>query len=769
MNDETLSTLAELLPGGGIDVYLRDFDPAFYLAQYPEVAESGLDCALHYALYGWKEGRDPSPDFSTAFYLKDNPDVASAGIDPFWHYVTDGRNEGRAGLPPAADMASLDPALRAEINEVRDHFDPAFYLGAYPDIAETGADPLIHYMMNGWKEGRDPSPVFSTSFYLKDNPDVVDAGVNPFWHYVTDGRKEGRPAAPPSPDLAMLDSATLAELSAVSEFFDPAHYLRTYPQVAESGRDPLVHFMVEGWKSGHNPSPAFSTVFYLENNPDVARAGVNPFWHYLVAGQHEGREPLPVETPAKCPVAETPGPAETAPAETPEQAEAPHDPTGPHHPGGYRVQHLLRQLPLEETVGHWTRATPKQARLTADEIVTALRTAAGARLAWLILSVGHDDYRTNPGGIQVCIQREERLAAERGAVYVNLHPVQPLPRLAHAGADDDPLVTLVANGATLGIAPTSALIAATATLRPEAGRIDVVIHQMLGHLPERITELVTQATPDARCWLWLHDYLTICPSYALQRNNIAYCGAPPVGSNACSICLFGAERRAHATRMAALFDALDVHVLSPSQVTADIWTATSGLTPASLTVCPHMTLDWVARPDPRPVDDGPITLAFLGTPVPFKGWLIFERLVRRLGQNMRFVYCGARPVDLAGIEHVPVHVTADTPDAMIDAVAEQRIDLVLHWATWPETFSLSCYEALAGGAHVLTNPVSGNVAATVDRLDRGAVLADEEALLAFFEDGRAAEMVDRIRARRAGHRIDHALSDISLAALEPQT
>lgn len=510
--------------------------------------------------------------------------------------------------------------------------------------------------------------------------------------------------------------------------FDPEFYLSKYPDVAEAGADPLSHYLEHGWKEGRDPNAEFSSSYYLISNPDIADAGFNPFWHYCAVGRAEGRNPR--------------------------------------HPGGYKVVQLLDQVPLEETVRRWVGNGPQglMSLMSPDDIVQTVRAATGAERT-LILSVAHDNYRTSPGGIQVCIQREEQLAPSQGAAYLNIHPVQPLPRLAHPDTEPDPAVELVLNGQVLGQTPTSALITAAETLSRGFDRVDVIVHQFLGHQPEQIAAL-TRAVGQGRCWLWLHDYLTICPSYTLQRNNISYCAAPPETSNACDICLFGAERRAHAPRIRAFFDTLDVHVISPSEVTAKLWSETSGLVPASLQVCPHMTLDWRPRDTPAPVDDGPITLAFLGTPVPFKGWTIFERLVERhgLADKMRFVYCGARAVKLAGVDQVPVHVTTDTPDAMIDAVAAEKVDLVLHWAIWPETFSLSCYEALAGGAYVLTNPVSGNVAATIERTGCGAVLDDEDALLAFFEDGRAEAMVQSLRARRAAHDITHTLSDISFSA-----
>jgi len=72
-----------------------DFDPAFYLSAYPDIAAAGQDPLEHYLLAGHWEGRDPRPGFKAADYLEVNPDVAASGIDPFLHWLVAGRAEGR--------------------------------------------------------------------------------------------------------------------------------------------------------------------------------------------------------------------------------------------------------------------------------------------------------------------------------------------------------------------------------------------------------------------------------------------------------------------------------------------------------------------------------------------------------------------------------------------------------------------------------------------------------------------------------------------------
>ena len=74
-------------------------------------------------------------------------------------------------------------------------FDPVSYLENNPDVALAGIDPILHYLLHGGEEGRDPSENFSSSMYLRNNPDVRAAGINPLVHYLRHGAAEGRLAA----------------------------------------------------------------------------------------------------------------------------------------------------------------------------------------------------------------------------------------------------------------------------------------------------------------------------------------------------------------------------------------------------------------------------------------------------------------------------------------------------------------------------------------------------------------------------------------------
>jgi len=220
--------------------------------------------------------------------------------------------------------------------------------------------------------------------------------------------------------------------------------------------------------------------------------------------------------------------------------------------------------------------------------------------------------------------------------------------------------------------------------------------------------------------------------------------------------------------MAALFRDVDVHLVAPSKVTLDFWKKHSDLRVISKRVVPHMTLEWIRRMNPAAIDlDRHVTVAFLGTPATHKGWPIFEHLAKdpRSSKAFRFLLFSASRPPGSTIKRIDVHVTADRPTAMSDAVGAEGVDIVVHWPSWPETFSLTTYEALVGGAFLVTNETSGNVAATVKEMQRGEVLADEAELFAFFGDGRAERLARKGRASRAEFSVVHHLSDMSVPLL----
>jgi len=101
--------------------------------------------------------------------------------------------DGELTLDPAdEDEVFGDTHEATMLPEVNHLFDAAYYLSQLGGMLPEGEDPLLHYCLHGWRDGLDPSPVFSTSRYLAANPGVAAADMNPLLHYVEHGQGEGR-------------------------------------------------------------------------------------------------------------------------------------------------------------------------------------------------------------------------------------------------------------------------------------------------------------------------------------------------------------------------------------------------------------------------------------------------------------------------------------------------------------------------------------------------------------------------------------------------
>lgn len=74
--------------------------------------------------------------------------------------------------------------------------------------------------------------------------------------------------------------------------FDGNWYLEMYQKKSKTTiRNPLWHYLKQGWKMGYNPSPLFDAAWYRRKYADVAEAGVEPLYHYLSIGWRERRAP----------------------------------------------------------------------------------------------------------------------------------------------------------------------------------------------------------------------------------------------------------------------------------------------------------------------------------------------------------------------------------------------------------------------------------------------------------------------------------------------
>ncbi len=128
---------AALLP-----VIERLFDRAWYVARYPDLANSDLDPLVHFIRYGLTEQRDPNRFFDGAWYLENHPDVSASGYHPLKHYMELGAQSLRRPHP---------------------NFDAAWYVAQHPEAA---SNPLMYHITVGFAAGYPTENILNIGDYL---------------------------------------------------------------------------------------------------------------------------------------------------------------------------------------------------------------------------------------------------------------------------------------------------------------------------------------------------------------------------------------------------------------------------------------------------------------------------------------------------------------------------------------------------------------------------------------------------------------------------
>lgn len=270
------------------------FDADFYLTANPDVATAGVDPFEHYMSHGWREGRNPSRSFCTLFYKDKYLGYAGNEINPIEHF-------SKLPLWQRESTVTSSPVefifVQREI--IKPFFDEEFYISTYKN--RMLSDPLMHYLITGWKQGLEPNNYFVSQAHISKHSHIAYADLCPFYHYVSTYKLLGEKGL--LVDVSQRSRRTRDEdesiediISKISDDFDPTYYLNQYSDVREAGIDPLYHYARYGYKEGRNPSEIFWTKYYKETYSDEVCANINPLYHYVTKGQALGFKPNPIGT-----------------------------------------------------------------------------------------------------------------------------------------------------------------------------------------------------------------------------------------------------------------------------------------------------------------------------------------------------------------------------------------------------------------------------------------------------------------------------------------
>ena len=161
-------------------------------------------------------------------------------------------------------------------------FDENYYINKYPDVNRSGMDPLLHYVKQGYKEGRDPCTEFSSNEYKKTFL-MDDDSWNPLTHYILISKFRASRLIIPKEDYDMN-----IKIINDSHLFDESFYSDKYPDTIKADIPPLLHYVKFGFKEGRDPCAEFSTTNYKNNFLTDDRW--NPLTHYILIGRYDKLE-----------------------------------------------------------------------------------------------------------------------------------------------------------------------------------------------------------------------------------------------------------------------------------------------------------------------------------------------------------------------------------------------------------------------------------------------------------------------------------------------
>ena len=172
-------------------------------------------------------------------------------------------------------------------------FDAAWYRRHYEDLGAdiSDADLALHYLLRGAAEGRSPGPRFDGEWYLRRYPDVLTGGGNPLLHYIEQGQREGRETAPVRavalPRLALTD-ANYRRWIAEYDRLDDARRAAVRARVAALRRPGLFSVVLLDPEPGDGRSVLAGQLYphweLLAGSPEAAREARGDFLIFLPRG-----------------------------------------------------------------------------------------------------------------------------------------------------------------------------------------------------------------------------------------------------------------------------------------------------------------------------------------------------------------------------------------------------------------------------------------------------------------------------------------------------
>lgn len=348
-----------------------------------------------------------------------------------------------------------------------------------------------------------------------------------------------------------------------------------------------------------------------------------------------------------------------------------------------------------------------------------------------IISISHSSYINNVGGLEKVILEQYEVAHAKGYEYVAVFPIgNNITFKGHVIKHRFHSYGVHINKSDYLSMSLDELVCLLKKYKVEK----VFVHSLISYKFSQITTLL-ESLSEASLFFYVHDYKSVCDGHNLLKNKKKYCGSEGLKFSKCITCRFYVPGIISSRQYHALFEHFrTMKFIFPSEAAKNVWCGVyKNISKERLIVLPHQIVsvenqDYSRNPRLR--------LAYIGYKSFNKGWNTFRNLVRHINEkaiDIDLYVLGKTEEHLPNVKEIEVSFLKDGADAMVNAIRRNKIDIAFLWSPWPETYSYTFYESYVGGAYVITNKDSGNIAVGTKRYNCGCVFDDEQELLKFFD------------------------------------
>lgn len=374
----------------------------------------------------------------------------------------------------------------------------------------------------------------------------------------------------------------------------------------------------------------------------------------------------------------------------------------------------------------------------------------------------HSDYLVTDAGVEKVIQGQQKLFLENEINFIAVYPIRKdiqIFGMVHSSTMS--AYGLIVNGKNQGTINHQKLM----KLLEIEGLCAVIIHELVTF---KKNKKLFNFFDKIRCpiYYFVHDYAMICYNHTLMRNNKEFCGTGPISLKKCKNCRFYLEGLVNKKWQNQFVERYkNIIYLFPSTIVKDIWESTFHVK-NELRIVPNTKFGSQMQNYLSKTQNRKIRIAFIGYGRVEKGWHTWKKICQKYS-DMYDLYVLGDGVCEGKVKTIPVSVAKNGPNAMIETIRSNNIDIAFLWSTRPETYSYTFFESYVSGCYILSCKESGNISNMIDKYNCGNVFKNEQELFEFLDcEKTVREYVENMKKQKLEYPLNLEENDEILYLVE---